>query len=261
MESFDRLVAIMAQLRGPGGCPWDREQTHQSLRRYLLEETHEALEQLDLGDWDHLADELGDLLLQIVFHAQLGAESGSFDIHEVCARICEKMVRRHPHVFGDTEGVEHAEQVLGVWEQVKRSERGGAERDSALSGVPVGLPALARAQDLQRRAAKVGFDWPDQSGRLAKIAEELGELEEAVREGTPEQVEGEFGDLLFMVVNVGRALGLNAEDALRGANAKFERRFRAMEASAGGPSRLAELDLSAQDALWDQAKAAERAAG
>ncbi|MBI5833052.1 MAG: nucleoside triphosphate pyrophosphohydrolase [Armatimonadetes bacterium] len=261
MESFDRLVDILGKLRGPGGCPWDREQTHQSLRRYLLEETYEALEQLDAGDLDHLADELGDLLLQIVFHAQLGAEAGRFDIDDVCNRICEKMVRRHPHVFGDTEGVQHAEQVLDVWEQAKRAERGGQALASTLDGVPKGLPALVRAWELQRKAAKIGFDWPDQSGRLAKVAEELAELDEAVAAGDPAEIEAEFGDLMFVVVNVGRALGLSAEDALRGANAKFERRFRAMEVEAGGPHKLAELDLSAQDALWDQAKAAERAVG
>lgn len=260
MESFDRLVEIMAKLRGPEGCPWDREQTHQSLRRYLLEEAYEALEQLDRGDLDHLADELGDLLLQIVFHAQLGAEAGRFDIDDVCNRICEKMVRRHPHVFGQTAGIEQSDQVLDVWEQVKRDERGGEDPASWLDGVPRGLPALQRALEYQRRAAKIGFDWPDQSGRLAKVGEELAELDQAVASGDRAEVEAEFGDLLFVVVNVGRALGLSAEEALRGANAKFERRFRSMEAQAGGRQALAQLDLSAQDALWDQAKAAERAA-
>ena len=260
MESFDRLVEIMAKPRGPEGCPWDREQTHQSLRRYLLEETYEALEQLDRGDLDHLADELGDLLLQIVFHAQLGAEAGRFDIDDVCGRICEKMVRRHPHVFGQTAGIEQSDQVLDVWEQVKRDERGGEDPTSWLDGVPRGLPALQRALVYQRRAAKIGFDWPDQSGRLAKVGEELAELDQAVASGDRGEAEAEFGDLLFVVVNVGRALGLSAEEALRGANAKFERRFRSMETQAGGREALAQLDLSAQDALWDQAKAAERAA-
>lgn len=258
MDSFDRLVSLMAQLRGPEGCPWDREQSHESLRRYLLEEAHEVLEAIDAGGGDALCDELGDLLLQIVFHAQLAAEAGRFDMADVCDALAAKLVRRHPHVFGD-ERVALASEVPGVWEARKRAERGGAEPASTLHGVPRGLPALARAMQLQRRAARIGFDWPDQAGRLAKVGEELAELDEARRRGDPRALEDEFGDLLFMVVNVGRALGLEAEDALRRTNAKFERRFRAMEAAAGGPDELAALDLAAQDALWDRAKAAQRA--
>ena len=258
----------MARLRGPGGCPWDRAQSHATLRRYLLEEAHEVLETLDDVSVDgaapdaaadgKLCEELGDLLLQIAFHAQLANERGAFGFDDVCAAINAKLLRRHPHVFGDVEGIERAEEVLGVWEERKRAERGGEALDSALDGVPRGLPALARALDLQKRAARVGFDWPDQASRLQKIEEELKELDEALERGERAAIESEFGDVLFMVVNVGRGLGLGAEDALRSTNAKFERRFRAMEAAAGGAEAFAALDLAAQDGLWNQVKRDER---
>lgn len=257
MDSFERLVALMQTLRAPDGCPWDREQTHESLREYLLEETCEVLETIDEGRLDELCGELGDLLLQVVFHAQLASEDGRFDIADVCTGICDKLVRRHPHVFGDLEGVNEAAHVPAIWEARKRAEAGPA-RDSSLDGVPSGMPALARAYKLQRRAAQVGFDWPDLAARLAKIGEELDELAEAVEHGERDETEAEFGDLLFMVVNVGRGLGLEAEQALRRCNAKFERRFRAMEQRAGDAEAFAALDLTAQDRLWEAVKAAER---
>lgn len=246
----------MARLRAPDGCPWDREQTHLTLREYLLEETCEVLEALDDGAPDKLCEELGDLLLQVVFHAQLAAEAGEFDIDEVCRRIGDKLLARHPHVFGDAEAATAAE-VLPLWEARKAAEAGYEERRSALDGVPATLPGLARSLKLQRRAQRAGFDWPDQASRLAKIAEELDELSEAVERGTLDQAELEFGDLLFMVVNVGRGLGLNAEDALRRANTKFERRYRTMEAGAGGPEAFRALALAEQDALWTKVKAEE----
>lgn len=266
----------MAQLRGPEGCPWDREQTHSSLRPYLLEEAYETLEALDAGDAAALRDELGDLLLQIVFHAQVAADAGEFAIDDVCRAISDKLIRRHPHVFGTDDAdagsgsvtVADAAGVLPVWEARKRAERearGDTSVPSRLDGVPTALPALARAYDLQSKAARVGFDWPSQQDRLAKIEEELAELDEALQDsagaadadGRRDRIEAEFGDLLFMIVNVGRGLGLRAEDALRSACAKFERRFRAMEAAAGGPEAFAALDLAAQDALWNRVKAAE----
>ncbi|HAZ63565.1 MAG TPA: nucleoside triphosphate pyrophosphohydrolase [Armatimonadetes bacterium] len=259
MQSFDRLVDIMARLRGPGGCPWDRAQDHQSLRPYLLEECAEVLDALDAADMDALADELGDLLLQIVFHAQLAAESGAFDLAEVCTRIGDKLIRRHPHVFAAHAPVDGPEAVVDLWQQIKREERGGAARSSALDGTPRALPALARAQDLQERAARVGFDWPDQTGRLAKLAEELAELSAAAESGDQAAIDEEFGDILIGLVNAARGLGVDAEASLRAANAKLERRFRACEALAGGAEAFAQLDLSAKDALWDRVKAGERA--
>lgn len=261
MDSFARLVSLMATLRGPDGCPWDRQQTHESLRRYLLEEACEVLEAIDAGESAKLCEELGDLLLQIVFHAQLAAERGEFDAGAVCDQLNAKLVRRHPHVWGDRAALADADLVLGVWEEAKRAERGGVDRESVLDGVPRDLPGLARAMQLQRRAGKVGFDWPNQAGRLEKIAEELAELEAAVAQGDPREVEAEFGDLVFMVVNAGRGLGLDAEEALRRTNAKFERRFRAMERLAGGSAAFAALDLDGQEALWQQVKRTERQAG
>jgi len=257
MQSFDRLVEIMARLRGPGGCPWDREQTHASLREYLLEETCEVLEAIDEADDQKLADELGDLLLQVVFHAQLASEDERFDIADVCDRIADKLWRRHPHVFGGVDGIETADQVLPLWEQRKQAEAGHEDRKSALDGIPAALPSLARSYKLQRRAARAGFDWPDQAARLEKVAEELKELAETVAAGDAKAAEDEYGDLLFMVVNAGRGLGLQAEDALRRANAKFERRYRTMEQLAGGPTTFASLPLDDQDALWNQVKRGE----
>lgn len=256
MTPFAHLVSVVARLRAPDGCPWDREQTHLSLREYLLEEAYELLDAIDQGDDGELCEELGDLLLQILLHAEIARGDGRFDIDDVCRAISDKLVSRHPHVFGEVEGVHTAAQVLPVWEARKRAEA-GKERDSTLDGVPRHLPALARGLKLQRRAARVGFDWPDQTSRLAKIAEELGELAEALEAGDLAHAEAEFGDLLFMMVNVGRGYGLQAEDALRRANAKFERRFRDMEEQAGGPMAFAELDLEQQDRLWTAAKASE----
>ena len=252
MEQFDELVRVMARLRGPGGCPWDREQSHHSLRPYLLEESYEALEAVDAGDWDRLRDELGDVLLQVVFHAQLAAERGDFDIGDVCEGIVTKLYRRHPHVFGDVE-VSGSDEVLDRWEKLKRQERGYEQRSSALDGIPLQLPALQRAMKLQKRAAKQGFDWPDAAGPRAKIDEELGELDGAERE----RLEHELGDLLFAVVNLARFLEVEPESALRAAMTRFESRFRRMEEAAGGGEGLRQLTLPEMDRLWEQAKEVE----
>lgn len=252
MDSFDELIRVMAQLRAPEGCPWDREQSHRSLRPYLLEETYEALEAIDAEDWARLSDELGDVLLQVVFHAQLASERGDFDIEDVVAGIVAKLRRRHPHVFG-TASVSGADEVVDRWEQIKRGEAGCEDRNSALDGIPESLPALQRAHKLQRRAARAGFDWDDIAGPRAKIDEELAEVAAA----DAASVEHEIGDLLFAVVNYARFLGVEPESALRRANERFIRRFRSVERAAGSAERLQAMSLDEMDELWEQAKTEE----
>lgn len=244
---MERLVAIMARLRGPDGCAWDRAQSWASIAPYTIEEAYEVADAIDRGDPAELKDELGDLLLQVVFHSRIAEEIGAFALADVVTAISDKMERRHPHIFGnaaDTPG----------WEAIKAAERDRHDDDSVLSGVALGLPALLRADKLQRRAARVGFDWPDASGPLAKIIEELDEIAAA----SPAEIEEEVGDMIFAAVNYARHLGVDAEAALRHANAKFERRFQAMEARAG--RTFAGLDLSAKEALWQQVKMAARTA-
>lgn len=255
MTQFDRLVDIMARLRAPGGCPWDAQQTHRSLRPYLLEEAYEVLEAIDEQDLPRLSGELGDLLLQVVFHAQLAAEAGLFDISEVCRKICDKLEYRHPHVFGDT-SVRNADEVLTNWERLKLAEREHQDRRSALDGVPRHLPALQQADELQKKAAKVGFDWQDHLGPLAKIVEELQEVQEAQ---SPEEAAAEIGDLLFAVCNYARFLKVDPESALREASRRFGNRFRQVEARAGeGDKPLSEMTLPEMDVLWEEAKRLER---
>lgn len=255
MTEFDRLVDIMTRLRGPNGCPWDAQQTHESLRPYLLEEAYEVLEAIDEGDLERLPGELGDLLLQVVFHAQLGAETGRFDIEDVCRKISDKLEHRHPHVFGEVT-VSGADEVLTNWERLKRQEEEHQDRESALDGVPHHLPALQQADKLQKKAAKVGFDWQDYQGPLAKIEEELQEAQAAA---SPAEVIHEIGDLLFAVCNYARFLKVDPESALRQANARFSRRFRNVEAQAKAQGRkLAQMTLPEMDVLWEQAKAEER---
>jgi MazG family protein len=254
MSEFDRLVEIMAQLRGDGGCPWDAQQTHQSLRPYLIEEVYEVLEAIDDDDLDRLSGELGDLLLQIVFHAQLAREAGRFDIEEVCRKISDKLQYRHPHVFADV-SVRDADEVLVNWEMLKHREDEHRARTSALDGVPRQLPALQQATKLQKKASKVGFDWPDSAGPKAKIVEETAELEAA---GSPQEQAHELGDLLFAICNYARFLDLDPETCLREANQRFGRRFRHVEELAREGKPLNEMTLAELDALWEQAKAAER---
>lgn len=254
--AFERLVEIMATLRGPQGCPWDREQTRESLKAFLIEEAYEVLEALDHGGKEKLQEELGDLLLQVVFHAQVAAELGEFSMDDVLEHITDKLVRRHPHVFGETRA-ETPAQALSNWERLKQAERGGVTEASALAGVPKTLPALLRAQRLQDKAARVGFDWGETAHVLEKVDEELAELKTALRTG-PEASEAELGDLLFSLVNLARFLDLNPEEALRKCSEKFIRRFRHIETeiAARGKS-LTESSLEEMDALWEEAKVAE----
>jgi len=248
MARFETLVALLARLRGPGGCPWDREQTHRTLREALLEECYEVLEALDEGDKGKLAEELGDLLMQIVFHAQMAAEAGDFTIDDVVRNITTKLVNRHPHVFGSTK-VKDADEVLASWDSLKRKEK---KRSSLLDSVPKKLPALSYSQEVQGRAARVGFDWEDVEGVLDKLVEEAGELKEA--EGREEK-EHEMGDLLFTLVNVARRLEIDAESALREANRRFFRRFARMEELCRQRGvNFGELSFEEQNALWEEAK-------
>lgn len=253
--AFGRLVDIMGTLRGPDGCPWDREQDLRSLRRYVLEEAYEVVQVIDDDDMEALPAELGDLLLQVVFISQMASEEGVFDVRQVADAIADKLIRRHPHVFGDGE-VENAEEVLQRWESIKRDERGGG---SVLDDIPVSFPALARAEKLGRRAAQVGFDWPDAEGVLRKVREELEEVEEAMANEAGVRrspvLEQEIGDLLFAVSNLARHLGLSPEAALRRSSEKFERRFRAIEPRiASGEA----ADSAAMEILWQQVKGGER---
>jgi len=257
-SSFESLQETIAHLRAPDGCPWDREQTHETLRPHLLEETYEALEAIDSGDAPALKEELGDLLLQIVLQAQISSEEGDFGMAEVIAHISEKLVRRHPHVFGDLV-VEGVDEVLHNWEGLKEEERkrAGAGR-GALDGVPDALPALAQALEIQSRAARLGFDWRSVDGVRGKVDEELAELQVA---GDALDRQAEVGDLLFAVVNYARWVGVDPEAALRGSNRRFRRRFSHMEVAAGGAERsLREMTAEELDALWEQAKQKEQKA-
>ncbi|MBN2238584.1 MAG: nucleoside triphosphate pyrophosphohydrolase [Dehalococcoidales bacterium] len=248
LDRFETLVDTIARLRAPDGCPWDREQTHQSLREYLLEECYEALDALDEGDTDKLRDELGDILLQIMLHAQIGSEAGEFNIGDVIRNLNEKMIYRHPHVFGTTE-VENAEEVTRNWQELKRKQKG--DDYSLLESVPKQMPALSYAYEIQRRVAAVGFDWDELDGIIDKIAEEVAEFKESGDDGKVE----EFGDLLFTVVNYARRVGIDSEIALREANTKFYKRFSTMEKLCRERGLdFAALDFSEQNALWNEAK-------
>ncbi len=261
-EAFARFVAVVERLRGPGGCQWDREQTHHSLRPYVVEEAYEVVEAIEAGDPAHLADELGDLLLQVVLHGVIAAEAGGFGVADVVRAITGKIVRRHPHVFG-TAGAASAGEVVLNWEEIKRREKGDAEGDfnpSILSGGARLLPALMEAEDLQSKAAAVGFDWPSAAEAWPKVEEEAAEFRAAWESGDAAAMEEELGDLLFALVNVARLLRLHPELALKGCNRKFVRRFQTMErlAKAGGRS-LASMTLDELDRIWEEVKAFERA--
>lgn len=253
-EAFEELVGIMHRLRAPGGCPWDREQSHASIKPYLIEEAYEVAEAIDAGDDTELASELGDLLLQIVFHAEMAAEAKRFAIADVIAAISTKMIRRHPHVFADVR-VGGADDVLRNWSRIKAEERQHSEDPSALAGVPRAMPALLRAQRLGEKAAHAGFDWSDARGVLAKLREEIDELDAAIATGQASEARAELGDLLFAATSLARHLHGSAEDALKQAADRFERRFRHME----GALRSAGTDMAtstpaALDALWERAK-------
>jgi len=255
-DAIERLLSIMARLRNPGGCPWDREQTLHSLRPYLLEETYEVLEALDDGDAASHCEELGDLLLQIVFQAQLRSEDGTFEFADVAQAISDKLVSRHPHVFGDAV-VTDAEGVMRQWvaiKKVEKAKKGGGK--SVLEGVPREMPALGRAERLTEKASRVGFDWPDASGARSKVQEEIAELDEAVASGDRQAMEHELGDLLFAVANWGRKLGVPPEEALRGALRRFIDRFQYIEQALTQRGVAAEdATLEQMDALWNAAKA------
>jgi tetrapyrrole methylase family protein / MazG family protein len=255
---FTELVEIMARLRGQNGCPWDRQQTHGSLKPYLVEEAYEVLEAIDEQDAAKLCEELGDLTLQVVFHAQLAEEAGAFAIADVLAAICEKLKRRHPHVFGDVVA-ETAQEVLFNWEQIKQTERRRLQgKASLLDGVPRELPALLRAHRLQEKASRVGFDWSEAREVLLKVEEEMAELRAAMDSQAPERVEAELGDLLFALVNLGRFLAVNPEEALRKTIARFIRRFQYIEEALARRGQTPDkVTLQEMDALWEQAKAQE----
>jgi ATP diphosphatase len=250
-DPLNRLLSIMARLRDPvRGCEWDLAQTYATIAPYTIEEAYEVADAIARDDLGALREELGDLLLQVVFHSRIAQEAGHFAFADVAEAVATKMEARHPHIFGDQDDVGQSRETR--WENAKAAERAAKGATSALDGVALALPALMRAEKLQKRAARVGFDWPDPAGPAAKLVEETAELEQAVTGA--ERIE-EAGDLLFAAVNLVRAHGIAAEDALRAANAKFERRFRAMEAMAGGS--IAGHDLEAQEALWQAVKAAE----
>ncbi|MFQ5547647.1 MAG: nucleoside triphosphate pyrophosphohydrolase [Woeseia sp.] len=255
MSSIENLLEIMASLRNPQtGCPWDREQDFASIAPYTVEEAYEVADAIARDDLPALRDELGDLLFQVVFHAQMAAEVGAFDFDTVARAICDKMVRRHPHVFGsEAERARGAEP--GSWERIKASEKQSGADDSALDGVANSLPALRRAAKLGRRAATTGFDWPDADGVRRKIDEELRELDAAQQGAAKDRVSEELGDLLFAIVNLARHLGIDAEQALVRANSKFERRFRQMEADVrDSGASLTDFDIDSLEAMWQAAK-------
>src|SRR5437773_2008722 len=263
-KRFEGLVEIMARLRGPDGCPWDKEQDFNTLKPMLVEEVYEVLEAIDNQDFDGVSEELGDLLLHIVFQAQLGKEDGKFDIDTVITKICDKLVRRHPHVFG-SESVGTAEEVIRNWEAIKAREKAHKlnsrtpEQRSLLEGIPSKLPAIHEAHQISSRAARVGFDWPDVEGIFEKLQEEVRELREVIAEGNDhrrrERLEDEIGDMLFVIVNIARFLKIDSESALKRANRKFKARFQYMERELARQGKtLEQTSLNEMEALWRKAK-------
>ncbi len=258
-NKFVELVEIMAALRGEGGCPWDIEQTHSSLKHYLIEEAYELLDSIDEADDAAMTEECGDVLLQVVFHAQMASEEGRFDIVDVITSICDKLIRRHPHVFGDRDAA-NSEEVLKNWEQQKREEK--PERESILSGVPRGLPALMQASEIQKKVRRVGFDWETTEEMLDKVEEEWREFRDARESKNHDKIKEELGDLLFAMVNVARYVDVDPEDALRKTNQKFMRRFLHIETEVKKQNKsLEQATLVEMDALWEEAKARERENG
>lgn len=255
---IDRLLEVMRRLRDPeGGCPWDLEQTFETIAPYTLEEAYEVADAIARRDWRALQEELGDLLLQVVYHAQMAKEAGLFDFDQVAETVTEKMIRRHPHVFGDAR-IDSAAAQVRAWEEHKARERAEKGEGSVLDGIPLALPALVRALKLQQRAARTGFDWPDAASVLEKVDEEVHELREEMGRMDRARLGDEIGDLLFTVVNLARKLDIDPEGALRAANAKFERRFREVERRARERGLdLHAMDLDALERLWEEAKAAE----
>lgn len=253
---IDDLLDIMRLLRSPQGCPWDREQTHQSIRSNLLEEAHEVIEAINAGDPNPLCEELGDLFMQVVFHCQIAKDNNTFDFDDVVDGICKKLILRHPHVFSDA-AVSNSKEVLENWDKIKRDSKGAKSQADLLMSVPKSLPALMRAAKVQSRAARVGFDWPDVSGALQALKSEISEFEQAIESGNTERIEDELGDVLFSVVNVSRFVGCDAEQSLTHACDKFIRRFAKVEmlAEQNGID-MQKADIDELDQLWNAAKSA-----
>ncbi len=253
-EEFDRFVETVDKLRGENGCPWDKEQTHRSLKPFFVEETYEALQAIDDGDDISLAGELGDVLLQIGLHSRIASEEGRFDINDVCRLITEKLIRRHPHVFSGLK-VNGVDEVLTNWEAIKSREKAAATPPSMLDGVPAAMPALLMALEVSKKAAAAGFEWPNIGGVLAKMREEIDELDDALKKDSAEDIEGEIGDLLFTIVNVARWAGSDPEEALRRMVARFRARFKLMEEHAQRQGiKLQDLSFQEWDDAWNQAK-------
>jgi ATP diphosphatase len=256
-EALQRSAAIMARLRGPGGCPWDREQTFDTIKRHTLEETYEVFDAIERRAWPDLKDELGDLLLQVLFYSQMASEAGYFNLHDVAENLNAKLIRRHPHIFADAIATDSTA-VLRNWEQIKLEEKQSKPASaSLLDDIPRSMPATLEASKLGSKAAKVGFDWPDASGLFDKLAEETAELRAEIARADTDRIESEFGDLLFTTMNLARHLNLDAESALRRSNAKFRARFAAMELSSGGTTQLQAMSTEELDRLWTAAKAGE----
>lgn len=254
MKEFDRLVEIFETLRRPGGCPWDAEQTHKSIARCSIEEAYELVDAIDNGDIGHIREELGDLLLQVVFHSTIAKDLGEFTIADVINDLADKLIYRHPHVFGDAD-ISDSKEVIKNWDRLKKKEEGKAERKSILDGIPEALPALLYARKIQSAASRVGFDWNDPQGATDKIKEEAEELLEAFRSGDGEEIESEIGDLLFSIVNFARHAGVDPEAALRKTNGKFRERFSKIEDEAKKRGiALEDMSLEEMDAIWESAK-------
>jgi MazG family protein len=255
-DPLRRLREIVSRLRGPGGCPWDREQTHESLRTHLIEEAYEVVESIERGDHTHLREELGDLLLQIFLHSEIAAETGRFTVDDVARGISEKLVRRHPHVFGDVE-LATSDAVLKQWDQIKREEKGGS--GSVLEDISHALPSLMFAEKAQKRVARVGFDWNDLAGVIEKLDEELREIKAVAASGEKPRLECEIGDLIFSAVNLARKAGLDAELVLRKATKRFIDRFQQLEKIAAERGQnLADLNQEQMDVIWEEVKKGER---
>jgi ATP diphosphatase len=259
MKTIQDLLAVMARLRNPaGGCPWDLEQDFSTIAPYTIEEAYEVADAIDRKDMAALKDELGDLMFQVVYHAQMASEEGQFIFDEVVDNVTEKMIRRHPHVFGNAKASTAADVEKGIWEEAKEKERG--KQDSVLDGVPLALPALRRAQKLQNRAARVGFEWPEAVNVLDKMDEEIVEMRAALKGGKQDEIIDELGDLFFVLVNFGRMLGADCEEVLRQSNAKFERRFKGMESDLKKTGReLKACSLDEMEDVWQAQKKKERA--
>ena len=255
-NQFDRAMGIMRRLRGPGGCPWDAEQSHDSLKRYLIEECYEVIEAIDKGNDEHLKEELGDLLLQPLFHAAIAEERGAFTIDDILETLSDKLVRRHPHVFAEQD-IRTSEEQVANWEKIKKEEK-GEDLKSALSGVPPHLPSLMKAQKITEKAARVGFDWEHTDQVFAKVLEELRELEETMVSRDQERMEAELGDLLFAIVNLGRFLAVNPEEALRKTINRFESRFSHIEETLHSKGvNLKDASIKEMESLWEEAKKRE----